>query len=144
MIKWKELAYEALADIEKNTKIEKRIIQRVYSIIAVLCHHCRILYPNYNICCCDKCLEVYPLKDGRGIELYHRFNTTPISEASFIIEVNKDGKICCTSNIFCGIEQVCVYSKNYTGNNIAQFIESVFDEWYHNDCDNIEIISIKN
>ena len=83
MIEWKEKAFDTLLKIDRNTKVPKKIIKRVHNIITVMCAHCRVLYPNFNIYCYDKSLEVFPLADESGIELDHIFNSSVRSEAHF-------------------------------------------------------------
>lgn len=141
MIEWKEKAFDALLKIDRDTKIPKRIIKRVHKIITVMCAHCSVLYPNFNIYCYDKSLEVFPLADESGIELDHIFNNSVRSEAHFEILLNEQNKIICNAYIFCGTDCTLVYSQTYEGNNISKFINNVFDDWYKNDCENIQIIS---
>lgn len=141
MIEWKEKAFDTLLKIDRDTKVPKRIIKRVHKIITVMCAHCRVLYPNFNIYCYDKSLEVFPLADESGIELDHIFNNSVQSEAHFEILLNEQNKIICNAYIFCGADCALVYSQTYEGSNISKFINNVFDDWYKNDCENIQIIS---
>ena len=141
MIEWKEKAFDTLLKIDRNTKVPKKIIKRVHNIITVMCAHCRVLYPNFNIYCYDKSLEVFPFADESGIELDHIFNSSVRSEAHFEILLNEQNKIICNAYIFYGADCALVYSQTYEGNNISKFINNVFDDWYENDCENIQIIS---
>ena len=97
MIEWKEKAFDTLLKIDRNTKVPKKIIKRVHNIITVMCAHCRVLYPNFNIYCYDKSLEVFPLADESGIELDHIFNSSVRSEAHFEILLNEQNKIICNT-----------------------------------------------
>ena len=63
------------------------------------------------------------------------------SEAHFEILLNEQNKIICNAYIFYGMDCTLVYSQTYEGNNISKFINNVFDDWYKNDCENIQIIS---
>lgn len=63
------------------------------------------------------------------------------SEAHFEILLNEQNKIICNAYIFYGADCALVYSQTYEGNNISKFINNVFDDWYKNDCENIQIIS---
>ena len=92
MIEWKEKAFDTLLKIDRNTKVPKKIIKRVHNIITVMCAHCRVLYPSFNIYCYDKSLEVFPFADESGIELDHIFNSSVRSEAHFEILLNKQKK----------------------------------------------------
>ena len=92
MIEWKEKAFDALLKIDRDTKVPKKIIKRVHKIITVMCTHCGVLYPNFNICCYDKSLEVFPFADESGIELDHIFNSCARSEAHFEILLNEQKK----------------------------------------------------
>ena len=141
MIEWKEKAFDALLKIDRDTKVPKKIIKRVHKIITVMCAHCRVLYPSFNIYCYDKSLGVFPLADESGIELDHIFNSSVRSEAHFEILLNEQNKIICNAYIFYGMDCTLVYSQTYEGNNISKFINNVFDDWYKNDCENIQIIS---
>ena len=89
MIEWKEKAFDALLKIDRETKVPKKIIKRVHNIITVMCAHCRVLYPNFNIYCYDKSLEIFPFADESGIELDHIFNSSVRSEAHFEILLNE-------------------------------------------------------
>ena len=100
MIEWKEKAFDTLLKIDRNTKVPKKIIKRVHNIITIMCAHCRVLYPNFNIYCYDKSLEIFPLADESGIELDHIFNSSVRSEAHFEILLNEQNKIVCNAYIF--------------------------------------------
>lgn len=155
MVKWKLRTISDINSISNVNKVPKGVIKRAISIINVMCARCSE-YSHTETCieCEDKALRVYPSDDEKGLVFEHVFcekNTEEYNErifANFELRRNSERKMSCYAVIVKSklkisdetIETEILYNNEYTGANIGRFINSVFDEYYKSDCNNIIVV----
>lgn len=155
MVNWKLQATKDILYISNNTNVPKSIIKRASSIINAMCPKCSQYHsPNICIGCDDKSLKIYSTDDEKELVFEHIFNKNNTKEyhekivAIFILYRNSKKEMSCDASIIKTCEKhpnviitkEILYENKYTGVNIAKFINSVFDEYYKTDCNNINII----